>query len=109
MLSFGCGVSSVYWATLIFAVVAQIVFLFIVRRLLPFSIRRYLNEVGARFLIVLLISVVAPYFIMTTMEEGLLRLLLVLAVAVLVSLISIIILGLNKSERDLMISLIRRE
>lgn len=109
MLSFGCGASSVYWATLIFAVVAQIVFLFIVRRLLPFSIRRYLNEVGARFLIVLLISVVAPYFIMTTMEEGLLRLLLVLAVAVLVSLISIIILGLNKSERDLMISLIRRK
>lgn len=109
MLSNGSGGSSVYWATLILAVVAQVVFLFIVRRQLPFSIRRYINEVGVRFLIVLLFSMVAPYFIMTTMEEGFLRLLLVLAASVSVTLVSIIIFGLNKSERYLMISLIRRK
>lgn len=108
MLSLGFGPTSVYFATLLGVIVAQFSFLFIIREMLPFSIRAYLRMVFWPFLLVSLPSIVIPSMISLIMNEGLFRLLLVFAVSTMMVVLFSYLWGLSAREKDTIRSIARR-
>lgn len=108
MFLLGNGPLWVYYATLICAVIAQLVFLFIIRNLLPFSIRTYLREVCLPFIRVAVLSVPLPLMLFYSLEQGLSRLCVVTFTAIVVSVILSFFLGLNSKEREVVIKIVKK-
>lgn len=107
MLALGYGPTSVYFATLIGVVIAQAAFLFVIRGLLLFSIRTYLKMVCWPFILIVLCTIPIPTILYLSVEQGLVRLLLILvSFFVLVTLFSYY-LGLTMREREILLDLIK--
>lgn len=84
----------------------QIVCLFIVRKLVSFSLREYFVKVIVPIAIVFLISLVIVTPLHFFMNEGFLRLIIVSAVSVIVVGLSFFFIAFNKSERQLTLQLL---
>ena len=109
MLSIGYGPTSVYLATLIGAVVAQGAFLFVIKGLLPFSIRTYFIKVCLPFMIVTVCSISLPIIFFMTMKQGLLRLLIVVGLSIGTMSFFTFIFGLTSREKEIILGLIRKK
>lgn len=76
--------------------VARVILL---KGMIKLPIRKYINEVLFRVLLVVFFAALLPIIITTSMQENLIRLLVVTGVCVLCTFSSIYLLGLSKSER----------
>lgn len=99
----------VYWVSLVVTIVNQVVCLFIVRSIFPFSIRDYLRRVIFPCAIFTIICPVFPYLPHCFMPESFGRLLIVLAVTVLSATLLIYFLILDERERSVVRSFIKRK
>ena len=109
MLQLGYGPSSVYLATLIGVVVAQIAFLFVIRELLPFSIGVYFKMVCLPFILVTICTIPLPTILSISMEQGFIRLLNVLVVSEILVVFFSYLLGLTAREKEIVLSLIKKK
>lgn len=97
------------WAlimVLIFDAVGLIVGMFIIRTLMPFDITDYIRKVFVPLIPISLLGVLASYLVHVSMDNELLRFFLVLFVSTVVCSLSIILMGMTKEEKKLVIQLL---
>lgn len=98
---------TVYAVSLTLAVVAFVVRLWIVKRLVDFSMRLYFRTVILRILLLATLSVPLPLWLHSIMEEGFASCVAVVVVSVVSSCIFIYALGMNSSERTVVMNVVR--
>lgn len=100
---------TVYTVSLALAVVAFVVRLWIVKRLVDFSIRLYFRIVILRILLLAVLSVPLPLWLHYVMEDGFMNCAVVVVVSVVSSCIFIYTLGMNKAERNVVMNAVRNK
>lgn len=108
MLHLGFSPTSVYFVTLASVLIAQTVFLFVIRELLPFSLREYLLKVLLPFVTVALSTMLIPIILSKVLNEGWIRLTVVIITTEIVFLIFTILLGLTEREKEIVLGLLKR-
>ena len=71
----------------------------LLKGMIKLPIRKYINEVLFRVLLVVFFAALLPIIVTTSMQENLIRLFVVIGVCVLCTFSSIYLLGLSKEER----------
>lgn len=94
----------VFVVQLLVTFAAQIVMLFIIRPLIQLSIREYVMEVFVRTGIVSVLATIPSYLTYKFLPENFWTLLVVCAVSVVVTAVFTYIIGLNKSEKEMVLS-----
>lgn len=97
----------VFVVQLIVTFAAQLVMLFIIRPLIQLSLREYTMEVFIRTFIVSIFAAVPSYMVYTSLPVNIWTLFVVCAVSVLITSVFVYLIGLNRSEKDLVISKIK--
>ncbi len=92
----------------ILSAVSQVVSLFVLKTVISFSIRDYLKAVMLPLLVVFAATVWVPVPLIQFMEQGWLRLVTVTVVSIAVTLPLIYYIGLNATEKRLMIDLVKK-
>ena len=100
---------TVYVVSLALAVIAFVVRLWIVKRLVDFSIRLYFRTVILRILGLAILSVPLPLGLHLILESSFISCVTVIAVSVISSCIFIYALGMNSSERTTVVKVIRNK
>lgn len=91
----------IFIVQILVAIMGQIARLIIVRPLIGFSLKRYFNEVVITSLKVTILSIIIPYIVYANMGKGLVSFLVVCIVCILSVLISIYLIGLKKTEKEM--------
>ena len=89
--------------------VALFVRLFVVRMLLGFKIREYLNEVVKYNIIITAVSLIIPLYVHFQMKQGVITFFTVGFICVLTSSISIVFFGFKKNERAQVMAIIKNK
>ena len=100
---------TVYTVSLALAVIAFIVRLWIVKRLVNFSIRLYLRTIVIRILVLSALSVPLPLGLHLILENGFISCVTVIVVSVISSGIFIYTLGMNSTERAVAVKAVRNK
>lgn len=103
-LKLGFGPESTMIVSLIMSVIVQIVRLFVLRKLLPFSIRSYFMKVVIPTVIVFILSPILPYLCKHIMQNTPLSSFIICFISVLSVVMFAWLIGLNKEEKNLLIS-----
>lgn len=106
-LKLGFPPESVFFTHLLYAILAQVVRMYLVHNLIRFSIRNYIKDVIIRIVGVVILSFTLPLFCYLSMEVSLTRFLTVGVTAVISVLISIYFIGLEQNERNFIKNQIR--
>lgn len=106
-LKLGFGPESTMIVSLIMSVIVQIVRLFVLRKLLPFSIRSYFMKVVIPTVIVFILSPILPYLCKHIMQNTPLSSFIICFISVLSVVMFAWLIGLNKEEKNLLISKIK--
>ncbi|MEL5894345.1 lipopolysaccharide biosynthesis protein [Bacteroides sp. GD17] len=108
-LKLGYSPESVFFTHLLYAVLAQVVRIYLVCNLVHFSIRNYIKDVIIRIIAVVIPSFILPLFCYHSMDASLTRFLIVGATAVTSVFISIYFIGLGSNERSFIKNQIRKK
>ena len=91
----------------VFTLIGQIAAILVLRTLVLFSIKQYVNEVIIPTFIVTVISVVVSYIPFSLMSGGWLRLIVIVCSSTLAIILSTYLFGLTSKEKELVVSYIR--
>lgn len=106
-LKYGCSPLIVYVVTFCAAAMAQVVFVFEVKRILPeYRLKTYINNVVGPFILVVLFSSIIPIIFFEMMDNGFSRFVFVAITSIVFTTGSIYYFGLNSKERYILISLV---
>lgn len=100
-LKMGYSPNSVFWISFVFTMFMQTASLFVLRSIIAFSIRRYIQQVLLPFFRVIATSFFIPLLPYYYMEDGFGRFCVVVISSVSFSAVSLYFLGLNKKEKAL--------
>ena len=109
VLKLGYSSVSPFVVTIVCTVISSIARLFIIKRLLKFSIVKFVKKTYIPCLIVTIITFVIPYIITKVMNSSFIRLCLVTALTVLILFISIWFIGLNREEKNNVVSILKKK
>lgn len=109
LFSIGYKPTSFYVVTIVGAFVAQIVFLFVIKNLLPFSIKDYLKTVVVPFFVVFALTIWLPLYAEVKMQEGIFRLASVFVLSGIITSITAYCFALTKGEKGLINSLLKNK
>ena len=107
-LSLGYTPESVFVIAIVFAVIQQIVSIFIVQKLVPFSVVSYTFQVIVPLLVVTAISFIITFVISRQMEYGLVRLIVVVLLSSVITMTTGFFFSFNKNEREIMIGFCKK-
>ena len=107
-LKFGMEPYSVFAVSIFFTILCQIVSVLILRSLISFPIRKYFNHVVLPMIYVVIASVLLPYIFHRLLQEGWWRLIVVSVASCISLLVSSYLLGLNTSERTILVELVKK-
>ena len=99
-LKLGYSPASALYVVLFMSIIVQIIRLLVLKKLLPFSLREYLNQVVLPTFSVLLFSIIIPFLLKNIMVECLISTIIVSLSAFLSVLIMVWIIGLEKYEKN---------
>jgi len=108
-LKFGCSAVYPFIITIACTVISSIVRLFIVKRLVEFSICKFLLKTYVPCAFVSLVSFIVPFIEVWYMEPGFLRFAVVVCSSVFISLITMWFIGINKEEKSLVMNVINKK
>ena len=97
----GFNPTVLYYVMIVGAFTAQIIFLYVIRRLITFSVMEYVNKVCFPFAVVFISACWIPFLIESFMNEGFIRLLLVSLSSFVIFSIFTYIFALSSGERKL--------
>jgi O-antigen/teichoic acid export membrane protein len=106
-LQLGASADIVFWISLIVAVINQFICLIVLKGIFEYSIREYINGVIYPCLFVSVVVFPFTYGMHVLFEMGLFRLLIVTSVNLIVSVITIYMIGLTVNERFLILQTIK--
>lgn len=98
-LHFGAPAISVFWISLLIAIINHGICLMVLKSIYSYSIKVYIKEVVIPCIVVSATVLPIPLFLHTIVSSGILRLILVLATNTIVSLLLIYFVGLSKEEK----------
>lgn len=104
VLKLGGSPEMALWVIFVSMIIVQIGALLVLKTIVDYSIKTYLRKVLIPFLETLLVSIIFPLFILSVMEEGFLRFVVVSIISLLSVGVATYFLGLNRSERELCLS-----
>lgn len=107
-LRLGYAPESVFIIAIVFTIIQQIVSIFIVQKLVPFSVVSYTFQVIVPLLVVTAISFIITFVISRQMEYGLVRLIVVVLLSSVITMISGFFFSFNKNEREIMIGFCKK-
>lgn len=107
-LKLGASPESSLWITFLTMVIVQMVSLFILRGIIDFSILAYFKRVLLPIAYVIVTTIWVPVVLNIVITPGIYQLISVLFLSMLITCFSIYFVGLDKSERDLVYSFIKR-
>lgn len=107
-LKLGCGPESAMMVSLVMTILVQIVRLFVLRRLLTFSISQYVKNVVVPTISVLLLSSIVTISFKSLLGPNMLNCIIICAFSILCVLITAYTIGLNKEEKILIMSKINK-
>ena len=93
---------------IVITIVTQFVRLHLVSNIIEFSERRYYMKVFLPTQVVFIISLAANYAIYKIMPDGILYLFILFFIAVLVSSVAIFLIGINTSEKRIIVSFLKK-
>jgi O-antigen/teichoic acid export membrane protein len=106
-LKIGFSPESVFIVTIAVSIMVQITELFLLRRLINYSIRTYANKVIWICLLVAVVSAIIPYMVSTLLVQGFIRFLLVTFTCVITVATSVYYIGIHKDTRNIIIQKIK--
>ncbi len=101
LLKNGLPPESVFIVSIVIAFCCLILRLIMLRKMVDFNIIKFIREVFIRILFVSVVSFIIPFYIYYSMDESILRLVLVLIISILSTSISIFIFGCTNRERQM--------
>jgi O-antigen/teichoic acid export membrane protein len=107
-LKLGYPPETTLYVAFVIEIVALFYRLFFLKRKIRFPVVRFMNEVLTRNLIIVLFSVSLPFYIKSTMEEGFSRLIILVIVSLVWTSSVILIAGLSKSEKSMIITFLKK-
>lgn len=87
---------------------AQFASLYILKSIVPYSIKSYLSKVLAPLLIMILITIAPPLLVHSYMNPGILRLIMVVVISIVIVGLGVYFIVLNKREQDLIKGFLRK-
>lgn len=97
----GFNPTAIYYVTIVVALIAQVIFLYVIKNIIPFSSRIYFREVCLPFLYVFFFSIWIPILIEVFTKEGIVRLLAVAISSIVIICVAAYFLALNEKEKQL--------
>lgn len=107
LLLTGFSAEVAMWSLLAIAALTQLAALIVLKTVVRYSIKDYWTEVVWPIILVCSVSILPPYLIHQNMQPGFLRFITVFTFSILETGLVIYILGLTKSERNLIQSMLR--
>ena len=107
-LKLGADADVAFWMGLLIEILVQIASLLILKKLIVFSLAQYCKEILCPFFKVVLISFALPIIPYILMPQGIIRFIIVTILSVCVTCLVVYMWGLNKKERELVISFVKR-
>lgn len=108
VLRMGGDPVSVFWVSLFVGIINQVACLYVLKMEVPFSVRAYMKKVAIPCIMTLFISPVIPLFLRLTLQESILRMIIVGVVSVAVSAFIILIVACDAKERTFIISFLKK-
>ena len=108
LLKIGLLPESVFVATFVVTAINQIVSLYILRSLVPFSLREYMKDVVSPCFLVTILAVVPTLLLKEFLKENWVSFIIVIVFGVLISLISSYFVGMNQSERKMALQFVNK-
>ncbi len=99
LLKLGYSPETVMIVSIITAILAQISRIYFMSKLLGMQIYEYATNVISRILVVTLLTCILTLFIKTLLDEGILNMIILIFSSICISILSIYLLGITKSER----------
>jgi len=103
-LKLGYGPTSAFWVSLVITIIVQVLRLMVVSKITVLKVRDYMKQVVFPVVVYSILTICGPISIKYLMNDGWLRLLLVLGTSVVSSLIFVWLVGLNKFEKEFVAS-----
>lgn len=107
-LKMGYSPISTFVISIIISIVNQIVCLFLLRNIFPYSIFLYITKVVLPCGLLSIVTPIMPFFLHCNMNEGIIRLLLVAGISIITTVIMAYWLVLTKDEKNLISSYIEK-
>jgi O-antigen/teichoic acid export membrane protein len=99
----GLSPESVFIVTIVVSLIVQITELFLLKRLILFSVRVYVKQVVWLCLLVMVVSAIFPYLLRTMLPPGFIRLFVVGLTCVITVATSVYYIGIDKETRDIVV------
>ena len=103
-LKLGCSPESVVVVAIAFSFLVQAVRLVLLKSMINLNVGDFIVKVYGNITLVSAVAIVLPYFLNKTMDESLIRFLLISVLAVITTLASAFYIGCTKEERDIISS-----
>lgn len=108
-LKFGCDATVVYWISLVFTIINQIVCNILLKSVYNYSYRIYLNKVIIPCLVYALLSPILPVVLFSIIDQCFIRLIIIIFTSILCSLFFAYYVAMDNSERLLVKQIISRK
>jgi O-antigen/teichoic acid export membrane protein len=102
-LKYGYKPEITLYVNIIISLIALCFRLFFVKKIIDFPILRFINEVIVINIVIVFLSLFIPLFLRYKMDEGIIRLIVIVFVSLLWNFLIIYILGLKKTEKNILI------
>lgn len=106
---FNAPAYSIFLIAIVLTIIASIVRLIVTQIYASLNFKSYIKKVYVPCFITTVISCVSPGLIRYFMNEGIVRFLIVVFISVIATIFSIFIVGINKYERNLLISIFKKK
>lgn len=108
VMKLGADADVAFWMGLLIEILVQVASLLILKKLIEFSLSQYCKEILWPFFKVVVISFALPIIPYVLMPQGIIRFIIVAILSVCVTCLVVYMWGLNKKERDLVMSFVNR-
>lgn len=107
-LKLGCDPTSVYWVSLLLTIINQAVCNLLLKKVFSYSIREYCRCVIVPCVLFSIVATIVPYIITIIMDESIIRAILLLIISLLTSGAAAYFIVFNDSERQMVLSFIKK-
>jgi len=108
LLKIGLLPESVFVATFVITVINQVASLYILRSLVPFSLKEYVKDVVLPCLLVTMLAIGPTLLLKMFMEDTWLCFIIVVLFGVIISMLSSYLVGMNRSERKMALQFVNK-
>ena len=109
VLKMGGNPTTVFWVSIGVGIVNQVACLYVLKKEVPFSMRKYVNKVILPCLLTFVLSPIIPVLLRFLIPESIFRAVIVAAISVTITTLIVLFLGCDQRERQFIRSFVNRK